>query len=281
MALVEPVREIAITSEVIIGGTRPFVLIAGPCVLETEKVVMETAERLKDITTRLGIPWIFKASFWKDNRSRVEFYRGPGLEEGLRMLEKVRNTFEVPVLTDIHLPEQAAPAAEVVDVLQIPAFLSMQTSLAEAAARTGKPINVKKGQFLAPEDAGNILAKYRSLGNDRIMLTERGVAFGYHNLVVDFRSIPIMRKLGHPVILDASHPVRRYGVPSKDPRGGAPEFIPYIARAGAAVGVDGIFMEMHPNPPEALSDASSMLPLDQAEGLLKQLVDLDRYVKEG
>lgn len=274
-----PVREIPIAPGVTIGGTRPFVLIAGPCVLETESTVMRTAEFLKNLTTQLNIPWIFKASFWKDNRSRIEFYRGPGLEEGLRMLENVKRSFEVPLLTDIHLPEQALPAAEVVDVLQIPAFLSMQTSLAEAAAQTGKPINVKKGQFLAPEDAANILGKFRSLNHEKVMLTERGVSFGYHNLVVDFRSIPIMRNMGHPVILDASHPVRRYGVPSKDPRGGAPEFIPYIARAGVAVGVDGLFIEMHPNPEEALSDASSMLPLEQAPPLLAQLVELDALIK--
>ncbi len=274
-------REIRITGSLTVGGNRPFALIAGPCVIESRDLVLSVAERLRSITDRVGIPLIFKASFWKDNRSSAEFFRGPGPEEGLRILEEVKRTFEIPVLTDVHLPEQAALAAEVVDVIQVPAFLCMQTSLTEAVAQTGKPVNVKKGQFLAPEDVRHIYQKYVHYGNPNVMFTERGTVFGYHNLVVDFRSLPTIRSMGHPVVMDATHPVRRYGVPSRDPRGGSPELIPYIARAGVAVGTDLVFIETHPDPPSALSDASSMLPLDHLEPLLVQLRDLDRYVKTG
>ncbi|MCF6192143.1 MAG: 3-deoxy-8-phosphooctulonate synthase [Candidatus Hydrothermae bacterium] len=274
-------REIQITETLTVGGNRPFALIAGPCVIESRDLVMQVAEHLRTVTDRLEIPLIFKASFWKDNRSSAEYFRGPGPEEGLRVLEEVKRTFDIPVLTDVHLPEQAAMAAEVVDVIQVPAFLCMQTSLTEAVARTGKPVNVKKGQFLAPEDVQHIYNKYIHFGNPKVMFTERGTAFGYHNLVVDFRSLPTIRSMGHPVVMDATHPVRRYGVPSKDPRGGSPELIPYIARAGVAVGTDLVFIETHPDPPSALSDASSMLPMGRLEDLLRQLRDLDRYIKTG
>ncbi len=274
-------REIQITDALTVGGNRPFALIAGPCVIESRDLVMKVAEHLRTVTDRLGIPLIFKASFWKDNRSSAEYFRGPGPEEGLRILKEVKQAFDIPVLTDVHLPEQAAMAAEVVDVIQVPAFLCMQTSLTEAVARTGKPVNVKKGQFLAPEDVQHIYRKYVHFGNPKVMFTERGTAFGYHNLVVDFRSLPTIRSMGHPVVMDATHPVRRYGVPSRDPRGGSPELIPYIARAGVAVGTDLVFIETHPDPPSALSDASSMLPMDRLEDLLRQLRDLDRYVKTG
>ena len=262
-----------------VGGGNPFVLIAGPCVIEGEDIALHAAEWIKQIVDRLGIPWIYKSSFLKDNRSSVEYYQGPGLEEGLRILQKVKETFDVPVLSDVHESWQAAPAAEVLDVIQIPAYLSMQTSLAVAVARTGKPVNVKKGQFLDPRDMSKVIGKINSQGNDQILLTERGSFFGYRNLVVDMRSLPIMRKLGYPVVMDATHSVRNYGVPSADPRGGSPEFVPYLARAAVAAGVDAVFIETHPNCAEALCDASSMWPLQKLEELLKQLKEIDALVR--
>ena len=262
-----------------VGGGNPFVLIAGPCVIEGEDIALHAAEWIKQIVDRLGIPWIYKSSFLKDNRSSVEYYQGPGLEEGLRILQKVKETFDVPVLSDVHESWQAAPAAEVLDVIQIPAYLSMQTSLAVAVAKTGKPVNVKKGQFLDPRDMSKVIGKINSQGNDQILLTERGSFFGYRNLVVDMRSLPIMRKLGYPVVMDATHSVRNYGVPSADPRGGSPEFVPYLARAAVAAGVDAVFIETHPNCAEALCDASSMWPLQKLEELLKQLKEIDALVR--
>ena len=262
-----------------VGGGNPFVLIAGPCVIEGEDIALHAAEWIKQIVDRLGIPWIYKSSFLKDNRSSVEYYQGPGLEEGLRILRKVKETFDVPVLSDVHESWQAAPAAEVLDVIQIPAYLSMQTSLAVAVAKTGKPVNVKKGQFLDPRDMSKVIGKINSQGNDQILLTERGSFFGYRNLVVDMRSLPIMRKLGYPVVMDATHSVRNYGVPSADPRGGSPEFVPYLARAAVAAGVDAVFIETHPNCAEALCDASSMWPLQKLEELLKQLKEIDALVR--
>ncbi len=262
-----------------VGGGNPFVLIAGPCVIEGEDIALHAAEWIKQIVDRLGIPWIYKSSFLKDNRSSVEYYQGPGLEEGLRILQKVKETFDVPVLSDVHESWQAAPAAEVLDVIQIPAYLSMQTSLAVAVAKTGKPVNVKKGQFLDPRDMSKVIGKINSQGNDQILLTERGSFFGYRNLVVDMRSLPIMRKLGYPVVMDATHSVRNYGVPSADPRGGSPEFVPYLARAAVAAGVDAVFIETHPNCAEALCDASSMWPLQKLEELLRQLKEIDALVR--
>ncbi|NOZ56267.1 MAG: 3-deoxy-8-phosphooctulonate synthase [Calditrichaeota bacterium] len=262
-----------------VGGGNPFVLIAGPCVIESEDIALHAAEWIKQIVDRLGIPWIYKSSFLKDNRSSVEYYQGPGLEEGLRILQKVKETFEVPILSDVHESWQAAPAAEVLDVIQIPAYLSMQTSLAVAVAKTGKPVNVKKGQFLDPRDMEKVIGKINSQGNDQILLTERGSFFGYRNLVVDMRSLPIMRKLGYPVVMDATHSVRNYGVPSADPRGGSPEFVPYLARAAVAAGVDAVFIETHPNCSEALCDASSMWPLQKLEELLRQLKEIDTLVR--
>ncbi len=262
-----------------VGGGNPFVLIAGPCVIEGEDIALRAAEWIKQIVDRLGIPWIYKSSFLKDNRSSVEYYQGPGLEEGLRILQKVKETFEVPILSDVHESWQAAPAAEVLDVIQIPAYLSMQTSLAVAVAKTGKPVNVKKGQFLDPRDMEKVIGKINSQGNDQILLTERGSFFGYRNLVVDMRSLPIMRKLGYPVVMDATHSVRNYGVPSADPRGGSPEFVPYLARAAVAAGVDAVFIETHPNCSEALCDASSMWPLQKLEELLRQLKEIDILVR--
>ncbi len=262
-----------------IGGGNPLVLIAGPCVIEEESVVMDAAGQIREIVDRLGIPWIFKSSYQKDNRSSVDFYQGPGLEKGLKILQKVKETYHVPVLSDIHDHCQAEPAAEVLDVVQIPAYLSMQTSLTLAAARTGKVVNVKKGQFLHPEDVGKIIKKIESVGNEQIILTERGSVFGYHNLVVDMRSFPIMRSFGYPVMFDVTHSIRIYGVPSSSPEGGEPWFVPFLARAGVAAGVDALFVETHPDCKNALCDAASMWPLQKLEELLTQVKQIDQLVK--
>ncbi|MRR09764.1 3-deoxy-8-phosphooctulonate synthase, partial [bacterium] len=208
-------------------------------------------------------------------RSSAKSYQGPGLEAGLKLLEKVKRQFEIPVLSDVHYPEEVAPCAEVLDIIQIPAYLCMQTGLTLEVAKTGKVVNVKKGQFLAPEDVGHIIRKIEETGNDKILLTERGSCFGYHNLVVDFKSLPIMRGLGYPVVFDVTHTIRKYGKPSADPAGGSPEFIEPLARAGVACGCDAIFIETHPNPCDARCDAASMLPLDRLEKLLRSLVELD------
>ena len=263
-----------------IGGGNPLVLIAGPCVIESESVVMRTAERVKEVSERLKIPFIFKSSYLKDNRSSASSYQGPGLERGLEILSKVKEEFRIPVLSDVHDQHDALTAAEVLDVIQLPAYLSMQTGLTLAIARTGKPINVKKGQFLDPRDVKNIIGKIESVGNQRILLTERGTCFGYHNLVVDMRSFPIMRSLGYPVVFDATHAVRIYGVPSSDPAGGTPEFVPHLSRAAVAAGCDAIFIETHPNPKEALCDAASMWPLDKLEELLIQLKEIDEVASK-
>jgi len=263
-----------------IGGNNPIVLIAGPCVIESEEITLKTAESIKKITEKLKIPFIFKSSYAKDNRSSVEFYYGPGVEKGIKILEKVKKEFNVPVLSDVHYPDEVPIAAEVLDVIQIPAFLCMQTRLTLEIAKTGKVVNVKKGQFLAPQDIKNVVKKIESTGNTKILLTERGTFFGYHNLIVDMRSLKIMRDTGYPVIFDVTHTVRVYGIPSKDPRGGNPEFIFPLARAGVSIGIDGIFIETHPEPQNALSDASSMLPLNQLESLLVQIKRIDEMVKE-
>jgi 2-dehydro-3-deoxyphosphooctonate aldolase (KDO 8-P synthase) len=263
-----------------IGGNNPIVLIAGPCVIESEEITLKTAENIKKITEKLKIPFIFKSSYAKDNRSSVEYYYGPGVEKGIKILEKVKKEFNVPVLSDVHYPDEVPIAAEVLDVIQIPAFLCMQTRLTLEIAKTGKVINVKKGQFLAPQDIKNVVKKIESTGNTKILLTERGTFFGYHNLIVDMRSLKIMRDTGYPVIFDVTHTVRVYGIPSKDPRGGNPEFIFPLARAGVSIGIDGIFIETHPEPQNALSDASSMLPLNQLESLLVQIKRIDEMVKD-
>ncbi|MEO0197980.1 MAG: 3-deoxy-8-phosphooctulonate synthase [candidate division WOR-3 bacterium] len=262
-----------------IGGNNPIVLIAGPCVIESEDLVMRTAESIKKIAEKMRIPFIFKSSYAKDNRSSVDYYYGPGVEKGVKILEKVKQNFDVPILSDVHYPDEVQIAAEVLDIIQIPAFLSMQTRLTLTVAKTGKVINVKKGQFLAPQDVRNIIRKIESTGNDKILLTERGTFFGYHNLIVDMRSLKIMRDTGYPVVFDVTHTVRVYGIPSKDPRGGNPEFIFPLARAGVATGIDAIFIETHPDPATALSDASSMLPLNQLENLLIQVKRIDEAVK--
>ena len=261
-------------------GAPDLFLIAGPCVVEAEPLMMRTAEKLKNVAERLGVPLIFKSSFMKDNRSSVDYYAGPGLEEGLRILAKVKAEFDLPLLTDVHYPEQVEPVAEVVDVVQIPAFLCMQTSLVVAAARTGTVVNLKHGQFLAPENMAMPVRKIEATGNTRIMLTERGYVFGYNDLVVDPRAFYLMNQIGYPVIFDITHSIRKYGIPSKDPRGGAREYLATLARVGVAAGVDGLFMEVHPDPEHALCDAASQIRLDDVESFLRPLLDLNQVVKK-
>jgi 2-dehydro-3-deoxyphosphooctonate aldolase (KDO 8-P synthase) len=263
-----------------IGGGAPLALIAGPCVMEDESIVLKTAEDLKKIADKLKIDLIFKSSYKKDNRSSAKSYQGPGLERGLKLLEKVKKQFDVPVLSDVHYPEEVAACAQVLDVIQIPAYLCMQTELTLKIAKTGKVVNVKKGQFLAPEDVWHIVKKIEETGNTDILLTERGSSFGYHNLVVDFKALPIMRSLGYPVVFDVTHTIRKYGKPSSDPKGGSPEFIEPLARAGVACGCDAIFIETHPKPCEAKCDAASMLDLSKLERLVESLMELDEVARK-
>jgi 2-dehydro-3-deoxyphosphooctonate aldolase (KDO 8-P synthase) len=263
-----------------IGSGEPLALIAGPCVIESEEIVLRTAEAVKKMAERIGFPYILKSSYTKDNRSSAKSFQGFGLERGLRILQKVKNELGIPVLTDIHNEFEAAPAAEVVDVLQIPAYLSMQTSLTVAAAQTGRAINVKKGQFLDPHDMKHVIQKIEEQGNYNILLTERGTFFGYHNLVIDFRSLPVMQSLGYPVVIDPTHAIRVYGVSSSDPRGGNPEFVPALSRAAIAAGCDAIFIETHPDCANALCDAASMWPLDKLANLLEQIKRMDDVRRE-
>jgi 2-dehydro-3-deoxyphosphooctonate aldolase (KDO 8-P synthase) len=260
-------------------GSDQLFLISGPCVIEKEALMMQTAERLKGISEELKIPLIFKSSFSKDNRSSLEYYQGPGLDEGLRMLEKIKKEFELPILTDIHYPNQAAPAAEVVDVLQIPAYLCMQTELVVAAAKTGCVVNLKHGQFIAPDNMSKPVRKIEDSGGEKIILTERGYTFGYNDLVVDPRSFLLLNQIGYPVVFDITHTIRKYGIPSKDPRGGSREFLSVLSRAGVAAGVDGIFIEAHPNPPEALCDAASQYYLDELTEFVKPLLEIHNLVR--
>ena len=262
-----------------VGLDRPLFLIAGPCVAESRDLVLHTASTLMAICTRLGVPFIFKASFDKANRSSGKSFRGPGREAGLALLAEVRETVGVPVLTDVHTPDDVAAAAEVVDVLQTPAFLCRQTDLIEAAAASGKPVNIKKGQFLAPGDMAQVVAKAHAAGGaGRTLVCERGVSFGYNNLVVDMRGLAVMRQTGCPVVFDATHSVQLPGGQG-DRSGGQREFVPVLARAAVAVGVAGLFMETHPDPARALSDGPNAWPLDRMENLLHTLVTLDRAVK--
>jgi len=255
-------------------GGRNLFLISGPCVIEDELIMMKTARHLKEVGERLGIKIIYKSSFSKDNRSSLAYYQGPGIEEGLKLLEKVKREFDMPVLSDIHFPQQAEMAAEVLDVIQIPAYLCMQTSLVVAAAKTGKVLNIKHGQFIAPENMLHPVKKAEDCGNHQIILTERGYTFGYNDLVVDPRSFHHLNKIGYPVVFDITHSVRKYGIPSADPKGGAREFLPVLARAGVAAGVDGIFIETHPNPSEALCDAASQLCVYDLEAFVRPLLEL-------
>lgn len=261
-----------------LDGSRLF-LIAGPCVIEEYDRTLMIGREIKKICDRLGIPYIFKASYDKANRSSFHSFRGPGLEKGLAILQSIKEELGVPVLSDVHDVTQLEPAAKVLDMIQIPAFLCRQTDLVYGAAKTGKPVNVKKGQFMAPEDMKNVIEKMEEAGNENLALTERGASFGYHNLVVDMRSFPIMRRFGYPVIFDATHSVQLPGGNGTF-TGGQREFIPYLARAAAASGVDGFFMEVHDNPPEGLSDSTNMLYLSSLEALLKDLIAINDVVKK-
>ncbi|MHB8503061.1 MAG: 3-deoxy-8-phosphooctulonate synthase [Candidatus Acidiferrales bacterium] len=261
-----------------LGIGNPLFLIAGPCVIESEAHARKIAEKVAKIASDCGIPYIFKASYDKANRSSVEAFRGPGLKEGLRILAKIKSDLNLPILTDIHESSQAQPAAEICDILQIPAFLARQTDLLLAAAKTGRIINVKKAQFLSPWDMANVVEKIASTGNTDIIITERGTSFGYQNLVVDMRSFPILQKLGYPVVFDVTHSVQLPGGQGHA-SGGQPEFIEPLARAGVAAGVDGIFLETHDNPAEALSDGANALPLSQLPALLKRLKELSTVVR--
>ena len=262
--------EVQIGSFKVGAGNRPF-LIAGPCVIESEQLVMDTAGQVAEMTKALGVPYIFKSSFDKANRTSVKSFRGPGIKDGLAILKKVKDHFALPVLTDVHTEEQATEAGKVVDVLQIPAFLCRQTDLLIAAAQTGKVVNVKKGQFLSPIEMGNAIQKIEECGSQRILLTERGSSFGYNNLVVDMRSFPIMRDFGYPVVFDATHSVQLPGGGGTK-SSGQREFVEPLACAAAGAGVDGFFMEVHPNPDEALSDGPNMVPLHQLKSLLERVL---------
>jgi 2-dehydro-3-deoxyphosphooctonate aldolase (KDO 8-P synthase) len=270
-------KEINIGS-VKIGGNRPLVLIAGPCVIENEDATLRAAERLISITAAVGVPLVFKASYDKANRTSVTSFRGPGIKEGLRILARVKSSFGLPLLSDIHGIDQIDAAADVLDVLQIPAFLCRQTDLVVAAAKSGKVLNIKKGQFLAPWDMANVVGKAVDSGNDRLILTERGVSFGYNNLVSDMRSLPIMRQLGYPVVFDATHSVQLPGGQGGS-SGGQREFVEYLGRAAVATGIDGIFMEIHECPDMALCDGPNSVQLDDLAELLKKLKAIDAIVK--
>jgi 2-dehydro-3-deoxyphosphooctonate aldolase (KDO 8-P synthase) len=261
-----------------VGLEQPFFLIAGPCVIESEQLALDTAGRLKEITQRLGIPFIYKSSFDKANRSSTQSFRGPGLEEGLRILAKVKDEIGVLVLTDVHEDTPLEEVATVVDVLQTPAFLCRQTNFIQNVARQGKPVNIKKGQFLAPWDMQNVVAKARETGNEQIMVCERGVSFGYNTLISDMRGLVIMRETGCPVVFDATHSVQQPGGQGTS-SGGQRQFVPVLARAALAAGVAGLFMETHPDPDKALSDGPNSWPLDQLESLLTQLKAIDDAVK--
>lgn len=262
-----------------VGGGSPLLLIAGPCVIESESHAVETALAVRDVARRVGIPYVFKASYDKANRTSAGSYRGPGLKDGLRALAHVREAANVPILTDIHEPSHAEPVSAVADILQIPAFLSRQTDLLVAAAATGRVVNIKKGQFLAPEDMRHAIAKVTAAGNSRVLVTERGVSFGYHNLVVDMRAFPILRELGYPVIYDVTHSLQLPGAGNGETAGQA-QFIEPLASAGVAAGVDGVFMEVHERPEQAKSDAQNALRLSLLEPLLTRLLRIHAIAQE-
>jgi len=263
-----------------VGGSQPFFLIAGPCVIESRQLALDTAGYLKEITARLGIPFIYKSSFDKANRSSVSSYRGPGLEEGLSILAEVKSQVGVPLLTDVHEDTPMDEVADVVDVLQTPAFLCRQTNFIVKVASAGRPVNIKKGQFLSPWEMANVAEKARSTGNEQIMLCERGASFGYNTLISDMRSLAIMRATGCPVVFDATHSVQQPGARGTV-SGGQREFIPVLARAAVAAGVAGVFMETHPDPDKALSDGPNAWPMDRLEALLASMQALDNVVKQG
>jgi 2-dehydro-3-deoxyphosphooctonate aldolase (KDO 8-P synthase) len=273
-----PTRELTL-GYLRLGGSKPLFLIAGPCVIESENHARKMAESVAKIAADAGVPYIFKASFDKANRTSVKAFRGPGLREGLRILGRIKTDLNLPILTDIHDVSQAAPAGEVCDILQIPAFLARQTDLVVAAGKTGKIVNVKKPQFVAPADMGNVVEKLVSTGTEKIILTERGACFGYNNLVVDMRSFAILKKFGYPVVFDATHSVQLPGGQGHA-SGGQPEFIETLARAAVAAGVDGVFLETHDNPKEALSDGANALPINQLAELLSRLKELSELVRK-
>jgi 2-dehydro-3-deoxyphosphooctonate aldolase (KDO 8-P synthase) len=268
-----------IVKNITIGGNNPVVLIAGPCVIESEGATLDAAMRLQQITAELGIPFIFKSSFDKANRSSAKSFRGPGLREGLRILGRVGRELGLPLLSDVHRFEEIGPAAEVLDILQIPAFLCRQTDFIMEVAKTGRVVNIKKGQFLAPWDIKNAAEKAVSTGNDKIIITERGVSFGYNNLVADMRALPIMRELGYPVVFDATHSVQLPGAGGTASSGDR-KFVPHLTRAATAAGIDALFMEVHACPDKALCDGPNMLGLDELPALLKQVQEIDRIVKK-
>ena len=272
-------REVRI-KDIVIGPGNPLVLIAGPCVIESEGMVMETAEKIKEIAQQLNIPFIFKSSYSKANRLSISSLTGPGLKEGLRVLSRVKEELDLPLLTDVHCTTEVEAAAQVVDVLQIPAFLCRQTELVLQAARSGLPLNLKKGQFMAPQDMGYIAAKAESVGNRQVLLTERGTFFGYGNLVVDMRSLAIMGKLGYPVVFDATHSVQLPGG-GKGRSGGQREFVPPLLRAAVAARCQAIYLEVHPQPQKALSDSASQWPLGELKKLLLQVKELEMVRRRG
>jgi 2-dehydro-3-deoxyphosphooctonate aldolase (KDO 8-P synthase) len=260
-----------------LGGNGHLFIIAGPCVIENEDVVFYTAAKLKEICQEVGLPFIFKSSYDKANRTSLSSFRGPGIEKGLRVLSDVRNRFHIPVISDVHSIEEIKLASQVLDALQVPAFLSRQTDLILSASHTGKPVNIKKGQFLAPWDVKNIIDKFVSTGNQNLFITERGTSFGYNNLVVDFRGLSIMRSFGYPILFDVTHSLQLPGGKG-DSSGGQREFADLLARAAVAVGVDGIFMEVHPDPDRALCDGPNMVPIDSVRNLLRTVKDIQTVV---
>ena len=255
-------------------GADELFLISGPCVIEDESIMLKTAEKLKEVSERMNIPIIYKSSFMKDNRSSADYYRGPGLSKGIELLAKIKEQFGFAILSDVHYPEQVKEAAEVLDIIQIPAYLCMQTTLVMESAKTGKVVNLKHGQFLAPENMIKPVQKIEAAGNENILLTERGFTFGYNDLIVDPRSFYHLNETGYPVIFDITHSIRKYGIPSADPNGGARHYLPTISRAGVAAGVDGVFIETHPDPSTALCDAASQLCVYDLEEFIKPLIDI-------
>jgi 2-dehydro-3-deoxyphosphooctonate aldolase (KDO 8-P synthase) len=261
-------------------GADQLFLISGPCVIEDEKIMMTTAEQLKRIEERIGVPIIYKSSFMKDNRSDASFYMGPGIDEGLKILDRIKKEFGFSILSDIHYPGQVAAAAEVLDIIQIPAYLCMQTTLVLEAAKTGRVVNIKHGQFLAPENMIKPVKKIESTGNEKIILTERGFTLGYNDLVVDPRSFYHLQETGYPVVFDVTHSIRKYGIPSSDPSGGAKQYLEVLGRSGVAAGVDGLFIETHPCPSEALCDAASQLDVNKLEEFMKPLIEIHNIVTQ-
>ena len=261
-------------------GSDQLFLISGPCVIEDEKIMMNTAEELKRIEERIGVPIIYKSSFMKDNRSDASYYMGPGIDEGLKILDRIKKDYGFPILSDVHYPDQMDACAEVLDIIQIPAYLCMQTTLVLAAGRTGKVVNLKHGQFLAPENMIKPVKKLESVGNEKIILTERGFTLGYNDLVVDPRSFYHLQETGYPVVFDITHSIRKYGIPSSDPSGGARQYLAVLGRAGVASGVDGLFIETHPCPAEALCDAASQLDISKLEEFMKPLIEIHNIVNQ-